>query len=130
MNLWSCISNSGDVENLYTKLIYHYVLVVEILHTYTQNENYLVSENEMRKKYELHVTISDQYVHGIVWKLQGVFNERYERASCDSILAVEISSETTNPNVTRKPDNPLKGIRNTVPNGIRSQWPRGLTIPT
>ena len=52
---------------------------------------------------------------------------------------------TTNPGVTRKPDNPLKGIRNPiprkpdnllkgirnlVPNGIQSQCPRGLTVPT
>ena len=52
---------------------------------------------------------------------------------------------TTNPGGTRKPDNPLKGIRgpipqnpdnplkgirDLVPNGIRSQWSRGLTVPT
>ena len=52
---------------------------------------------------------------------------------------------TTNPWVTRKPDNPLKGIRNPiprkpdnplkgiwnrVPNLIQSQWTRGLTAPT
>ena len=36
----------------------------------------------------------------------------------------------TNPRLTRKPDNPINGIRNLVPNGIRSQWTRGLTIPT
>ena len=50
---------------------------------------------------------------------------------------------TTNPRVAQKPDNPLKGIlnpiarkpdnhlqgiRNLVPNGIQSQWPRGLTV--
>ena len=35
---------------------------------------------------------------------------------------------TTNSGVTRKPDNTLKGIRNLVPNGIRIQWPRGLTV--
>ena len=55
------------------------------------------------------------------------------------------SAETTNPGGTRKPDNtlkgirnpiqqdsdnPLKGIRELVQNGTRSQWPRGLTIPT
>ena len=33
---------------------------------------------------------------------------------------------TTSPRVTQKTDNPLKGIRNIVTNGIRSQWPRGL----
>ena len=52
---------------------------------------------------------------------------------------------TTNPRGTRKPDNPLQGIWNAIPqdpdnplkgirdlvqNGTRSQWPRGLTIPT
>ena len=52
---------------------------------------------------------------------------------------------TTNPGGTRKLDNPLKGIRNPIPqdpdnplkgiqdlvqNVTRSQWPRGLTIPT
>ena len=52
---------------------------------------------------------------------------------------------TTNPGGTRKPDIPLKGIRNPilqdpdnplkviwdiVQNEIRSQWPRGLTMPT
>ena len=52
---------------------------------------------------------------------------------------------TTNPRGTRKPDNPLKvirnpipwkidnalkGIRNLVPNGIRIHIPRGLTVPT
>ena len=52
---------------------------------------------------------------------------------------------TTNPGGTQKPDNPLKGIQNPiprnldnpckrilelVPNGIQSQWPRGLTAPT
>ena len=52
---------------------------------------------------------------------------------------------TTNPRGTRKPDNPLKGIRNPIPrdpdnplkgirdlvqNGTRNQWLRGLTIPT
>ena len=53
--------------------------------------------------------------------------------------------ETTNPRGTPKQDNPLKGIRDPiprnpynplkgiwdlVPNGIRIQWPRGLTVPT
>ena len=53
--------------------------------------------------------------------------------------------ETTNPGGTRKPYNPLKGIRNQIPrnlanprkgiwelasNEIRSQWPGGLTAPT
>ena len=52
---------------------------------------------------------------------------------------------TTNTKVTRKPDNPLKGIhnpiprkpdypikgiRNLVPNRIHSQWPRGVTVST
>ena len=52
---------------------------------------------------------------------------------------------TTNPRVIREPDNTLKGIRNQiirnpdnplkeihnlVPNGIQSQWPRGLNVPT
>ena len=52
---------------------------------------------------------------------------------------------TTNPKGTRKPDNPLKGIRNPIPwnrdnpikgmldlvkNGTRRQWPRELTVPT
>ena len=52
---------------------------------------------------------------------------------------------TTNPGGTRKPDNPLKGIQNQIlqdldnplkgirdllQNRTRSQWPRGLTIPT
>ena len=52
---------------------------------------------------------------------------------------------TTNTRVTRKPDNPpkgilnpipqdpdnpLKGIRDMVQNGTQSQWPRGLTIST
>ena len=51
---------------------------------------------------------------------------------------------TTNPGVTWKPDNtlkgicnpiplnpdnPLKGIRNLVENGIWIKWPRGLTVP-
>ena len=53
-------------------------------------------------------------------------------------------SVTNNPRETQKPDNPLKGIRNPipqnldsplkviqnlVPNGIRGQWSRGLTVP-
>ena len=52
---------------------------------------------------------------------------------------------TTNPGKTRKPDNPLKGIRNPIPqdpdnplkgirdllqNGTRIHWVRGLIIPT
>ena len=37
---------------------------------------------------------------------------------------------TTNPRVTRKPDNPHKGIHNLVLNGTRNQWLRGLTIQT
>ena len=52
---------------------------------------------------------------------------------------------TTNPGGTRKPDNPLKGIRNTIPwnpnnpikgirdlvqNGTQGQWSIGLTVPT
>ena len=56
-----------------------------------------------------------------------------------------ITSGTTNRKVTRKPDNPLKGIRNTipsnpdntikgiqnlVPNIIYKQWPIGITVPT
>ena len=32
--------------------------------------------------------------------------------------------------ITWNPDNPLKEIHNLVPNGIRSQWPIGLTVPT
>ena len=28
------------------------------------------------------------------------------------------------------PENPLKGIRDLVQNGTRTQWPRGLTLPT
>ena len=54
-------------------------------------------------------------------------------------------SGTTNPGVTQKPDNTLKGnwnqipwnpnnllkgIHNLVPNGIQRQWPIGLTVPT
>ena len=54
-------------------------------------------------------------------------------------------SGTTNPRGTRKPDNPLKeirnkiprnpdnplqGIRNLVPNRIRSQWSISSTLPT
>ena len=54
-------------------------------------------------------------------------------------------SETTNPRGTRKQDNPLKGIRNPIPqepdnpfkgiqdliqNGTQSQWLTGLIIPT
>ena len=52
---------------------------------------------------------------------------------------------TNNPGGTRKPKNPLKGTRNPIPqdpdnplkgiryrlqNVTRSQWPRGLTVPT
>ena len=52
---------------------------------------------------------------------------------------------TTNPGIIQKPNNPLKEIRNPIPwkpdnpiteiwalepNGIRSQWPIGLTVPT
>ena len=52
---------------------------------------------------------------------------------------------TTNPGGTRKPENRIKGTRNTtplnldnprkeiwglVPNRIRSQWPIGLNLPT
>ena len=52
---------------------------------------------------------------------------------------------TNNIRRTRKPENPLKGIRNKIPrnlynslkgvqdlapNGTRSQWPRGLTVQT
>ena len=52
---------------------------------------------------------------------------------------------TTNPGVTRKSDNPIKGIRDPIPqnpdnplkeirnlvlNRIRSQWKKGLTAPT
>ena len=52
---------------------------------------------------------------------------------------------TNNPEGTWKPDNPLRGIRNTItrnpdnpfkvtrnllPKGLRIQWPRELTVPT
>ena len=52
---------------------------------------------------------------------------------------------TTNPGGTRKPDNPLKGIQNPIPqnpdnphkgirylvqNKTRIQWPRGLNVAT
>ena len=62
-----------------------------------------------------------------------------------STYDIDKPSGTANPGVTQKPDNPpkrirnpitrkldnpLKGIRNLVPNRIRSQWPRGLTVPT
>ena len=55
-----------------------------------------------------------------------------------------VISGTNNPGGTRKPDNPLKGIRNLIPgnpdnplkgiqdlvqNRTRSQWPRGLIVP-
>ena len=58
---------------------------------------------------------------------------------------LDIFDGTTNPGGTRKPDNPLKVIRNPipqkldnplkrirdlVPNRIQSQWPRGLTVST
>ena len=61
------------------------------------------------------------------------------------LLIVVIFSGNTNPGGTQKPDNTLKGIHNIIPqnpdnllkgirnlvtNGIWSQWPRGLTIPT
>ena len=57
----------------------------------------------------------------------------------------EEGAGTTNPGVTwkldnplegirnpihRNPDNPLKVIRDLVQKGTRSQWPRGLTVPT
>ena len=56
-----------------------------------------------------------------------------------------VCAGTTNPGGTRKPDNPLEGTRNPIPQdphnplkgindlvniGTRSQWPRGLIIPT
>ena len=56
-----------------------------------------------------------------------------------------IISGTANPGGTQKPDNPLMGIRNPIPqdldnplkgirdlvqSGTRSQWLRGLTMPT
>ena len=62
-----------------------------------------------------------------------------------ALLKGVIGAGTTNNGVTRKPDNPLKGIhnpipqnqdnslegiRNLVPTEICSQWPRGLTVPT
>ena len=52
---------------------------------------------------------------------------------------------TNNPGGTQKPDNPLKAIRNPIPqkpdnlikairglvqNGTHIQWPRGLIVPT
>ena len=58
---------------------------------------------------------------------------------------VDNNSGTTNPGGTQKPDYPLKGIRNPIPqdpeyplkgirnllqNGTRSQFPREFTIPT
>ena len=58
---------------------------------------------------------------------------------------IMVTAGNTNPGGNRKPDNTLKGIRNPIPqdpdnplkriqdlvqNGTRSQWPRGLTIPT
>ena len=60
-------------------------------------------------------------------------------------LQYRLCAGTTNPGGTRKPDNPLKGIRNTIPwnpnnpikgirdivqNRTRIQWPRGATVPT
>ena len=36
---------------------------------------------------------------------------------------------TSNPRVTRKPDNTLEGIHNLVPNVTRNQWPHGLDVP-
>ena len=68
--------------------------------------------------------------------------------SIDSRLLMRPSDHydgSTNPRGTRRPDNPLKGIRNPIAwnldnpckgiqeiitNRIRSQWPRGLTVPT
>ena len=62
-----------------------------------------------------------------------------------SLYILGITSGTNNPGGTQKPDNslkgtrnpiprnmdnPRKGIRELVPNGIRSQWTRGLTVPT
>ena len=46
------------------------------------------------------------------------------------ILYIKRYSGTSNPRVTRKPDNLLKGIWNIVPNRNRNQWPRGLAVPT
>ena len=58
---------------------------------------------------------------------------------------IDVSSGNTNQGVTRKPDNPIKGIRdpiprnpdnplkgiwNLVPNVIWSHWWIGLTVPT
>ena len=37
---------------------------------------------------------------------------------------------TSNPGVTRKPDNPIKGIWNLVRNGTWNRWMRGLTVQT
>ena len=55
---------------------------------------------------------------------------------CDGTINTGVIRKSDNPlkvirnPIPRNPDNPLKGIRNLVPNRIRSQWPRGLTVPT
>ena len=55
---------------------------------------------------------------------------------CDGTTNPWVTRKTDNPlrgirnPITRNPDNPLKGIRNLVPNIIRIHWQRGLTVPT
>ena len=82
--------------------------------------------------------------YSIFFDESGISNLSNDHMSL-SIFFLVLLSGTINPGVTQKLDNPLKGIRNTiprnpdnpikrirnlVPNGIQSQWPRGLTVPT
>ena len=84
-----------------------------------------------------HIAMRPRYVKTTTKYIE---NSKYRRTGTGRGCA-----GTTNPGRTRKqgnplkgirdqipqdPDNPLKGIRYLVQNGTRIQWPIGLTIPT
>ena len=71
---------------------------------------------------------------------KNIENSKYWRIGtgigCDGTTNTGVTRKPDNPlkiirnPIPQKPDNPLKIIQNLVPNGIWSQWPRGLNVPT
>ena len=67
-------------------------------------------------------------------------NSEYRRTNtgrgCDGTTNHGGTQKPDNPlkgiwnSIPLKPDNPLKGIHNIVPNGMQRQWQRGITVPT
>ena len=129
-----------------SQIKWHYILTTSLTRRPTTTPSrgpQWTSRKKWRAPSQKYTTWKYQVTPEAAEHFQGKGQELVQRPKMEQIW--EAPARTTNARVTWKPDNtikgiwnpipqkpnnPLKGIQNLVPNGIRSQWLRGLTILT